>query len=128
MSSILTDENFVLTAARYYNSPGCIDTQEFYEDLNRFKYIKKLFRRYKTNGDLKERLILNHIIVLNNIFGVEVATRLMFFRLDKYYDCLKPFLVLMGNLPEFVVGVKKDPIRTHEIVMDDVIVAKLRDL
>jgi hypothetical protein len=52
----------------------------------------------------------------------------MFFRLDKYYDCLKPFLVLMGNLPEFVVGVKKDPIRTHEIVMDENIVAKLRNL
>lgn len=128
--AVLNEDNFLLYAAKHYDSPGCTNIQEFYEDLNRFKYIKKLFKRYKSTGDLKERLILNHIIILNNIFGVEAATRMMFFRLEKYEDCLKPFLLLMGTLPERLLGIGKEDaiLRTTDIVMDTLIVERLRVL
>ena len=76
----IDETNFMLYAARHYNNPSCFDTLEFYEDLNRFKYIKRLFSRYDESGELKERLILNHIIILYNLFGIDATTRLLFFK------------------------------------------------
>ena len=69
----LDETNFMLYAAKHYTNPYCYDTVEFYDDLNRFKYLRRLFSRYEESGDLKERLILNHIITVYNIFGVEPA-------------------------------------------------------
>ena len=77
MSDKLTNDNFVLFAMNHYDNPQCHTTQEFEEDMKRFLYLKKLFSRYKASGELRERLILNHIIVLYNLFG-ENTTKMLF--------------------------------------------------
>ena len=126
----LDETNFVLYAAKYYDNPSCFDTLEFYEDLNRFKYIKRLFSRYEETGELKERLILNHIIVLYNLFGVEATTRLLFFKLKGYYHCLVPFLFMLNYLPEKVcgIGIEGKNINTADIIVDPGVENALRGI
>jgi hypothetical protein len=97
----LNDENFILYASRYYDNPQCTSVEEFYQDLKRIKYLKKLFRRYLENDELKERLILNHLVVIYNVFGIEAANRMMFFKMEeKYWPILKTFLVYLHYLHE----------------------------
>lgn len=97
----LNDDNFILFASRHYDNPQCLSVEEFYNDVQRFKYLKRLFRRYIDNDDLQERLILNHIVVLYNVFGVDPANRMMFFRMDaEYFSVVKTFLVYLNYLPE----------------------------
>jgi len=99
--SELNAKNYVMFAMKNYDNPQCLDLDEFHSDLNRVKYLKRLFKRYVTTGDLKERLILNHIIVLYNVFGVVPATRLLFYKMDKeYYSLLKTFIVYLNFFPE----------------------------
>jgi hypothetical protein len=126
----LDETNFMLYAAKYYDNPSCFDTLEFYEDLNRFKYIKLLFSRYEETGELKERLILNHIIILYNLFGVQATTRLLFFKLKGYYHCLVPFLLLLNYLPDKVQGIGLDnkTISTSDIILDPGVVNMLRKI
>lgn len=123
----LTEENFVLYAAKYYDNPQCYDTEEFYDDLKRFKYLKRLFGKYEETGELRERLIINHLIVLYNVFG-EHATRMLFVKLDDYYSYLKPFLVQLSRMPEKVTSVNGKTIYSSGIPMDPVIVEVLRNL
>ncbi len=86
---------------KHYENPQCLDIEEFYSDLSRIKYLKRLLRRYTATGELKERLILNHIIVLYNVFGIVPATRLLFFRMgDEFHSVLKTFLVYLSVFPE----------------------------
>lgn len=117
MNEPLSEVNFLLFAAKHYDNPNCYDTIEFYEDLNRFKYIKRLFNRYEETGDLKERLIINHITVLCNVFGVEAATKMLLLKMDGYYQYLKPFLELLGMLPEDVcgIGIANKTVHTDDI-------------
>lgn len=115
----------MLYAARYYDNPQCQSTDEFYDDLKRFKYIKRLFNKYLETGELKERLILNHILVLTNVFSPDVAVKLMFIRLDEYLHLLKPFLVLLNILPERI-EINNSIHHTVDIVMDETIVERLR--
>jgi len=97
----LDDENFILFASRNYDNPQCTSIEEFYQDLKRIKYLKKLFRRYIENDELKERLILNHLVVIYNVFGIRAANKMMFFRMeDKYWPILKTFLVYLNFLHE----------------------------
>ena len=97
----LNSKNYVMFAMKNYDNPQCLDLDEFHSDLNRVKYLKRLFKRYVTTGDLKERLILNHIIVLYNVFGIVPATRLLFYKMDKeYYSLLKTFIVYLNFFPE----------------------------
>ena len=98
--------------------------------MNRFKYIKRLFNRYEETGELKERLIMNHLIVIYNIFGTEAATRLLFLKLRGHYHLLKPFLVLMGYMPEVVhsIGIEGRNIINSDISMDEKIVDILRKI
>ena len=126
----LDETNFLLYAAKHYDNPHCYDTLEFYDDLNRFKYIKRLFNRYEETGELKERLIINHLTVLYNIFGVEAATRLLFLKLRGHYHFLKPFLVLMGYMPEVVpaIGIDGKNVIGSSIPMDENIVNILRKI
>ena len=126
----LDDSNFMLYAAANYDNPQCYDTDEFYDDLKRFKYLKRLFNRYKETGELKERLILNHLIVIYNVFGPTPATRLLFFKLDGYYDLLKPFLVLMNQMPEIVYGIgpENKNIKSVDLSMDSSIIKSLRKI
>jgi len=126
----LDDSNFILYAAANYDNPQCYDTDEFYDDLKRFKYLKRLFNRYKETGELKERLILNHLIVTYNVFGPTPATRLLFFKLDGYYDLLKPFLMLMNQMPEIVYGIGSENknIKSVDLSMDQSIIKTLRKI
>ena len=90
----LNDGNILLFAMKMYDNPSCKDLLEFHDDINRIIYIKRLLNKYKVSGKLKERLILNHIIVLYNVFGIEGATRLLFYYIDSsHYSALKTFLV-----------------------------------
>lgn len=97
----LNSKNFMLFAAKSYNNPQCMTEEEFQEDLQRFKYLKRLFNRYETNGELTERLILNHLIVLYNVFGIKEANHMMFYKIEeKNWSVLKTFLVYLNYLPE----------------------------
>lgn len=126
----LDDTNFLLYAAKYYENPHCYDTLEFYEDLNRFKYIKRLFNKYEETGEIKDRLIINHLTIIYNVFGAEAGTRLLFLKLSNYLPLLKPFLILLGTLPEVVekIGIEGKDIYTSEINMDQRIVEALRNI
>jgi hypothetical protein len=125
----LDESNFMLYAAKHYDNPQCFDTLEFYEDLARFKYIKRLFNRYEETGELKERLIVNHLIILYNVFG-PATTRMLFFKLNGHLHLLKPFIILLGFLPDKVtgVGVENKTIISSDIHMDENIVKLLRKI
>lgn len=124
----LTEANALIYAAKHYDNPHFFDTIEFYEDLSRFKYLKKLFSRYEDTGEINERLVLNHLIVIYNVFGVEAATKLLFLKMDNYGSYLKPFLLLLNFLPEVISGVGGINITTSDIIMDQTIVDKLRKI
>tara|TARA_B110000495_G_C22834166_1_gene486602 strand:- start:248 stop:616 length:369 start_codon:yes stop_codon:yes gene_type:complete len=97
----LDNENFELFASKYYDNPTCLSTEEFYEDLAKFKYVVRLFRRYRENGKIQERLLLNHIIIIYNVFQIQAATRMLFYRVDKdLWPALKTFLIFLNYLPE----------------------------
>lgn len=125
----LDESNFLLYAAKHYDNPQCFDTIEFYDDLKRFKYLKRLFGKYEESGELRERLILNHLIILYNVFGNE-ATRMLFYKLDGYYSYLKPFIVLLGYMPEKItgIGIENKTIHSSDITMDINIVKTLRNI
>jgi len=111
----LTDDNILLYAMKSYESPNCI-MSEFEEDYERIKYIKKLISKYRSKNILKERLILNHIICLANVFGVYPATRILFFKIDKSnYDILKTFLLFLDYMPDTIFGVKNQNIASVDI-------------
>ena len=114
----LNDDNFLMYAVKAYTSPHCI-MSEFEGDLKRTKYLKRLFRRYKVTKTLKERLILNHIILLYNVFGAEPATRILFFRIDEQdYDVLKTFLIYLNYMPDKVKGIRGKDIISSDILID----------
>lgn len=95
----LNDDNFLLYAIKYYDNPQCDSVEEFYQDLSALIYLKRLFKRYKKTGEIKEQLALNHIILLYNVFGIEAATRILFWKIDKeYYPILKTFLIFLNYL------------------------------
>ena len=99
--SKLTPENINMFAMKHYDNPSCVDEQEFLDDMKRFKYLKRLFRKYETSKDLKARLIINHIIILTNVFGIDAATTLLFFKIEKnHWTILKTFLVYLHFMPE----------------------------
>ena len=124
----LNEENFMMYAMKCYISPNCI-MSEFEGDIKRTKYLKRLFRRYKVTKILKERLILNHIILLNNVFGPEVTARILFYKIDpRDYDILKTFLLYLGILPELVTGINGKNIRTSEVPVDMHIVEIFRNI
>ena len=114
----LNEDNFVIYAMKCYTAPNCI-MSEFEGDIKRTKYLKRLFRRYKVTKSLKERLILNHIILLNNVFGPEPTSRILFYRIDERdYDILKTFLLYLNILPETIIGIKGKNIHTTDIPVD----------
>ena len=124
----LDNTNFLLYAAKHYDNPQCFDTKDFYDDLKRFKYLKRLFNRYKVTGELRERLIINHLQVLYNLFGSEATTRMLFFSLRKHYECLKPFLILFNTMPEIVKNIDGKDIHNSDLTMDTKIVEVLRKI
>lgn len=116
----LDESNALLYAAKHYDNPQCYDTIEFYDDLKRFQYLKRLFNRYKETGELKERLVINHIIILYNVFGPLPCTRLLFLKLGEHSDILKPILEFLGQLPEKVenIGLHNTTYYADRIISD----------
>ena len=97
----ITNENVMMFALKHYDNPQCEGEKEFHDDMKRFKYIKRLLRKYTEHGVLKERLLLNHIIVLNNVFGPDACSTLLFFKIEpEYWPHLKSFMNFLGILPE----------------------------
>lgn len=93
----LTEKNFSLFAAKNYINPRCLDPEEFEEDLIRFKYLKRLFSRYKNKGELQERLILNHLTVIHNVFSISAANDMCFFKIEQaMWPALKAFLIYLS--------------------------------
>lgn len=111
MNFELTDENLFLYAAKHYYNPRFSDIEEFHEDLKRFKYIKRLINRYLENDDLAERLILNHVIIIFNVFGVDASLNIMELKLEKkHWPVVKPFLVFLKYITnEQYTGISMDP-------------------
>jgi hypothetical protein len=129
MTLRLTEKNVIIYAMKYYDNPQCVDVDEFYDDLKRINYIRRLFVRYKKRGDLKERLILNHLIILFNVFPIEVATNLLFFKIDsQHWPALKTFLVYLNYMPEKLTFLENCEIVTSEIPLDSHIISVLRVL
>ena len=126
----IDESNFILYAAQCYDNPQCMDETEFFDDLKRFKYLKRLFNKYQESGEIKERLVLNHLVVLYNLFGNEGTTRMLFFKLKNYLDILKPFLVMLERLPERVtgIGIEDRTITTSDITDDLHVVDLLRQI
>ena len=93
----ITNENVIMFAIKHYDNPQCEGEKEFYDDMKRFKYIKRLLRKYKDTNVLKERLLLNHIIVLHNLFGSEACVTLLLFKIQReYWGTLKSFLLFLN--------------------------------
>jgi hypothetical protein len=123
---ILDESTFTLFAAKHYDMKKAASAEEFYDDLKRFQYLKRLFRRYEEFDELKVRLILNHLIVIYNCFGPP-ATPMLFMKLEEYHKYLKPFLVYLSYLPDEVeYGEKK--IITSSLPLDKTIINELRSL
>lgn len=125
----LCDDNFLIYAAKSYDRPHMLQS-EFDEDLSRIKYIKRLLKKYRQTGEFKERLVLNHIIILSNCFGVESTVNMLFFKCDKEdYPLLKTILLFLNYLPENLkITFNKYHIRQQEIPVDLEIANKLRNL
>ena len=124
----LTEENVVLYAAKFYDKPQCI-TSEFDEDYKRIRYIKRLLQKYRKTKEIRERLLLNHLVILQNVFGIEASTRLLFFRVDsKDYAALKTFLVYTSAMPNIVKGIRGQDIISSDIGLDTKLVDILRKL
>ena len=109
----LNEDNFLLFAIKHYENPQAVTKEDFDRDLNHFKYIKRLLKRYKNTGQLKTHLLLNHFIILYNIFG-EAATPMLFYKIEReYWDVVKTFIVFLDRLPEYP---KTD---IHDLNLDD---------
>lgn len=115
----LNEDNYIIYAYKNYNTPICLSS-EFLEDIQRIKYIKRLFKKYRNKKDLKENLILNHIIVVYNVFGPEAATRLLFLKIDECdYDLLKTCLVYLSYMPDVVYGINGKSILSINIPLHE---------
>jgi len=122
----LTESTFLLYAMKHYDNPQCTDMSEFEEDMKRFQYLRKLFSRYRQDDDLKERLILNHLIVIFNVFGVD-ATNMLFMKLHEFHSYLKPFVEYLNFMPT-VLQYDEYMINKESITSDIFIEQKLKDI
>jgi len=117
--SSLTESNFIMYAMKHYENPTCTGIDEFHEDLNRVKYVKRLFRKYEKNGILRERLILNHLIILGNVFGPVASSRIMFYKTEpELHSYLKTFLVYLNYLPKQIEHIDLDSIQLDQEIID----------
>lgn len=121
----LNKDNFILYCMKHYDNPQCTSVKEFEEDLNRILYLQKLLTRYINNDELRERLILNHLIVLFNLFN-DAAINILFYKLDKeYWNILITFLIYLNRMPDTVPQYN---IITSDYVLDDFIISILRKI
>ena len=125
----LNEKNYLHFAMKFYDNRQCTSIEEFNEDLNKIKYVKRLFNRFLETGELRTNLILNHLIVIYNVFENEAATRMLFFRVErKFYSILKPFLIFLNRLPEKVRGIDGEDIQTNHIPLNETTIKELRKI
>lgn len=118
----LNEENFLIFAIKNYENPQAVTREDFDKDLSRFRYIKRLLKRYKSSGDLKVHLLINHFIILYNIFG-DATTPMLFYKIDKnLWSCVKTFVVFLDKLPEYPKSY------IHEIELDQVCLDALQGI
>ena len=109
----LNEDNYLLFAIKHYENPQSVTKDDFYDDLKRIRWIKKLLKKYKNEGELKTHLIINHFIILYNVFG-DAATPMLFYKLEHdYWSVLKTFIVYLQRFPEYPIT------KIHEIPLDD---------
>lgn len=126
---IVDDQNFLIFAAQNYDNINCVEYDEFEEDLKRIKYVKKLFKKYRDTGELKERLILNHLTVLYNVFSPEACTHMLSFKLAEYLPYIKPFLMFLNYWPSSkTINIDNLTILNSLIIMDQKIIEELRKI
>ena len=125
----LNEKNYLHFAMKFYDNRQCTSIEEFNEDLNKIKYVKRLFNRFLDTGELRTNLILNHLIVIYNVFENEAATRMLFFRVEKkFYSILKPFLIFLNRLPDKVKGIDGEDIQTNHIPLNETTIKELRKI
>ena len=125
----LNDDTFLMYAMREYNNMQCTDIEEFYDDLKKIKYIKRLFNAYKNSGQLKERLILNHLIIFYNVFTLQAGTRILFYKIEKdFWPMLKTFLIYLDRMPDKIDSIRGEVILASDILLDDGIISRLRTI
>ena len=122
----LNNDNIMMYAMKAYDRPNCI-MSEFKDDMKRFNYLKRLFLRYRKIGELREQLVLNHLVVLYNVFGPEVTSRMLFFKMSKDdYSALKTYLLFLSIMPEKIRGIKGQDIISSDIPIDTKVAEVLR--
>ena len=125
----LNEGNFLMFSMKEYNNIQCIDIEEFYDDLKKIKYIKRLFNIYLNDGQLKERLILNHLIVFYNVFPIQAGTRILFYKIEEqFWPMLKTFLIFLDRMPDKMELIRGKEIKSTDIKLDDGIVTRLRTI
>ena len=123
----LNENTFLMFAMKEYINIQCTDMDEFYDDLKKIKYIKRLFNLYLNDGQLKERLILNHLIVFYNVFPASAGTRILFYKIEQvFWPILKTFLFFIDRMPEKIESIRGDIINSSDIDFDDGVVTRLR--
>ena len=128
MFNDLNESNVLLYAAKCYDRPNCIQS-EFDEDYKKFRYIKRLLNRYRLSGKVKENLLLNHVILTQNVFGIEASTRILFLRIgERDWAALKTLLLFTSAMPERVRGIRGRDIISSDIPLDNNLVELLRNL
>lgn len=123
---VLNEDTFTIYAAKCYDMKKAASVDEFYDDLKRFQYLKRLFKRYEETGELKIRLILNHLIVIYNCFGAQ-ATPMLYMKLEEYHTYLTPFVIMLNYLPSRIEYGEKNII-SSDIPLDSVIIEELRKI
>lgn len=114
---------------RLYHNPQCIGIEEYQEDISRLKYLKRLLNRYTEAGELKERLILNHIIVISNLFGAEPTARILFYHVDeKHWSTLKTVMTFLQIMPEVIKSIRGKDVIDSDIAIDSLIAERLREI
>tara|TARA_Y100000817_G_scaffold27226_1_gene19260 strand:+ start:274 stop:663 length:390 start_codon:yes stop_codon:yes gene_type:complete len=129
MFEVLNDKNIDLYMMKAYENPHCVDMDEYYDDVKTFKYLKRLLNRYEKTGELKERLILNHLHLLYNVFGVTAATRILFFKIDEeFWSTLSTFLIYLNFMPDRVDGIRGETILASDISVNFDVANRLREI
>ena len=125
----LNEGTFLMYSMKEYNNIQCVDIEEYYDDLKKIKYIKRLFNIYKNDGQLKERLILNHLITWYNVFSSQAGTRILFYKIEEHFwPMLKTFLIFLERMPDTIESIRGKTILSTDIKLDDGIITRLRTI
>lgn len=126
----LNEENFIIYAFKNYDNPGCKGISEFEDDLKKFRYLKRLFKKYTAGKGLKEKLIVNHLVIVYNLFGIEAATNMLFYKIEKkHWSQLKTFLAYLNYMPiGVVIQAQGVTLQGYEIPLDEKVANALKNL